>query len=97
MFDGKEIEWASEFKYLGLTSQPPTYAGEAKKHLLIVKSTDNSHRSSEKKREISAALKGLRMVDAKFKESGNVILNFESEHQRNEAAAKVGELDNVCK
>ena len=76
-------------------SQPPTYAEAAKKHLLIVKSTDNSHRASEKKKEISTALKGLQIIDAKFKQSGNVILNFESEHQRNEAAAKVGELDNL--
>ena len=67
----------------------------ARKHLLFVKSTDNTHKATEKKNEISSALKGLQIMDAKFKQICNVILNFESEHQRDEAAAKVEKLENL--
>ena len=34
-------------------------------------------------------------MDAKFKQAGNVILNFESEHQKHEATAKVEKLENL--
>ena len=49
-----------------------------------MKSTDTTHKATKKK-----------IVDAKFKQTGEVILNFESEHQRDEAAAKVEKLENL--
>ena len=54
----------------------------AKKHL-VVKFMDKTHKATEKNNEISLVPKGT------------VILNFESEHQRDEAAAKVEELENL--
>ena len=77
------------------SSSPVTYAGVAKKHLLVVKSTDNTRKAADKKEEISDALGDLQITDARFGRSGNVVLNFETEHQRDEAAAKVGVLDNL--
>ena len=76
-------------------SPPSTYAGVAKKHLLVVKSTDSSLKATEKKNEISNALEGIQIVDAKFNQSGNVTLNFETEQMRDEAAAKVDVLDSL--
>ena len=66
----------------------------ARKHLLVVKSMNTTHKATEKKNEISLVLKGLQIMDAKFKQTGNVILNSESELQRDEAAAKVQQLEN---
>ena len=78
------------------SSPPPSsYAKALKKHLLVVKSTDNAQKATERKDEISDVLKGLQIVDAQFKQTGNVILNFESEKSRDEAATKVGGLDNL--
>ena len=77
------------------SSCPSTYAGVAKKNLLVVQSTVNTQKATEKKNEICDALEGLQIVDSMFKQSGNVILNFETEQQRDEAAAKVGLLDNL--
>ena len=76
-------------------SCPSTYAGVTKKHLLVVQSTVNTQKATEKKNEISDALQGLQIVDTMFKQSGNIILNFETEQQRDEAAAKVDLLDNL--
>ena len=76
------------------SAPPSTYAGVVKKHLLVVKSTD-TEKATEKKEKISNALEGLQIVDAQFRQSGNVVLNFETEHQRDEAAVKVGELDDL--
>ena len=79
-------------------SFPPikSYASVSKKHLLIVKSTVDSQKATEKKSEISNALQGLQIVDTKFKQSnGNVILNFETQEQRDLAVQKVGELENL--
>ena len=73
----------------------PTYASITKKHLLIVKSTDNTQKATEKKDEISDALDGLQIIDTKFNQSGNVILNFENEQQRDAAAAKMAGLENL--
>ena len=79
------------------SSLPPStsYAGVVKKHLLVVKSTDDSKKASEKKREISNVLAGLQIVDTKFQRSGNVVLNFENDSERDEAAMKVGGLGDL--
>ena len=74
---------------------PPSYAGVAKKHLLVVKSTQNQMKATDKKEEISTALNGLQIVDARFGQTGNVVLNFENEVQRDEAIARVGNVDNL--
>ena len=61
-----------------------------------MKSTVDSQKATEKKSEISNALQGLQIVDTKFKQSnGNVILNFETQEQRDLAVQKVGELENL--
>ena len=72
-----------------------SYAGVTKKNLLIVKSTDTEQRTSNKKDEISRALEGIQIADAKFQKSGNVVLNFDSEQERDVAAAKVEEIDDL--
>ena len=61
-----------------------------------MKSTVDSQKATEKKSEISNALQGLQIVDTKFKQrNGNVILNFETQEQRDLAVQKVGELENL--
>lgn len=72
-----------------------SYAGATKKNLLIVKSTDTEQRASNKKDEISRVLEGIQIADAKFQKSGNVVLNFDSEQERDVAAAKVEEIDDL--
>ena len=75
---------------------PVSYANATKKHLLVVKSTVDSMKASEKKNEISDALQDFQIVDTKFrKNNGNVILNFENQEQRDKAAEKVERLDNL--
>ena len=74
---------------------PPSYANAAKKHLLVLKSTDDSQKATDRKEEISTALDGLQIVDAKFKHSGKVVLNFENEAQRDEAAARMNNRDDL--
>ena len=77
------------------SSSPVTYANVAKKHLLVVKSTDSTQKATEKKHEICDALVGVQIADTRFNQSGNVILNFETEQLRNAAVDKVDELDNL--
>ena len=74
---------------------PPTYAGVARKHLLVIKSTEVNKKASENKDEISKVLDGLQIVDTKFQQSGNVVLNFKSDKERDEAAVKMGDLENL--
>ena len=76
-------------------SPPTSYANVTKKHLLVVKSTDNTQKATDKKDVISVALKDLQIADTKFRHSGNVILNFETEELRDRAADVVGDLDNL--
>ena len=74
---------------------PSSYASVAKKHLLVLKSTDDSQKASDMKHQISTALSGVQIVDTMFKHSGNVILNFENETERDKAATKVGNLNDL--
>ena len=67
-----------------------------KKHLLVVKSTDKAQKATERKDDISGVLDGLQVVDARFQPTGKVILNFKTEEQRNRAAEKVGDLNNLA-
>ena len=57
-------------------SFPPlkSYASVSKKHLLIVKSTVDSQKATEKKSEISNALQGLQIVDTKFKQRNGSLM-----------------------
>ena len=73
-----------------------SYAGAAKKNLLVVKSTDSSRKASEKKSEICDALSGVQVRDTRFSKSGNIVLNFESALERDEAANKVAGVENLA-
>ena len=92
-----KVEKIAEKSVSSSPTTPSTYAGAAKKHLLIVKSTVDTQKAIEKKKEISEALEaeGIQIADAKFSEVGNVTLNFESEQQRDAAADKVDELESL--
>ena len=72
-----------------------TYANVTKKNILVVKSTDNTQKASDMKADISSALVGLQIVNTQFKPTGNVVLNFKTEHERDQAAMKVDQLNNL--
>lgn len=73
---------------------PSSYANVAKKNLLIVKSTDDAQKASDKKGEILNAL-SVTVTDTKFAKSGNVVLNFESAEKREEAAREIERLPHL--
>lgn len=67
------------------------YAGAVKKgkNLLIVKSTEKDSSVLNRKEELASALKDVPVVDTKFTDKGNIVLNFASETERRVAAEKI--------
>lgn len=59
-----------------------------KKNLLVVQSTDENVKVKDNKKEMVKALEGTQIVDSRFTQKG-VVLNFEDEAKRDEAASKL--------
>ena len=68
-----------------------------KKNLLIVKSTDMNKKASDTdiKEEVSHALNELQIKDSKFTTGGNIVMNFENEKTRDEAALRLVNVEQV--
>lgn len=64
------------------------------KNLLIVKA-NNNEKAADKKSDIATALVGLPINDSRFTMGGNIIMNFNDESTRNEAAEKLKTIDNI--
>lgn len=54
-----------------------------KKHLPIMKVSDQDKKTTEMKNEISQALQGIQITDLRLTNGGNIIMNFENENIRN--------------
>ena len=67
----------------------PSYAdmakSERKKKWLIIKMTDEDVKMSERKKDVTVALKDVTLISTKNNEDGNVVMNFESEAMREKA------------
>ena len=68
-----------------------SYAGALKKdkNLLVVKSTEKDSTVIERKEELASVLKDVPVVDTKFTNNGNIVMNFASETERRVAADKI--------
>lgn len=66
-----------------------------KKNLLVVKSTDESKKVVDKKKEVAQALDGTQIVDTRFTQKGDIVMNFEDEKKRDEAVQKLGNVSDV--
>ena len=74
-----------------------TYAGKVKgKNLLVVKSADDSKGIGDKKKDVARALGGIPIVDTRFSNKGNVVVNFEDSDVRDDAARLIqGNVEGV--
>lgn len=68
---------------------------QAKKNLLVVRTEDGEEKVIERKKDVSRALEGVQVTDARFTKAGNIVMNFENEHIRDEAAKKLENVNNV--
>lgn len=68
-----------------------------KRNLLVVKATDKTKKASELKGEVAQALNDVQIQidDSRFTEKGNIVMNFENDEMRNEAAKKLESVENV--
>lgn len=67
-----------------------------KKNLLVLKATEANEKASDKKVEVSQALKDVQIKDSKFTSNGNIVMNFESEEILKDAAKKLGSVASVA-
>ena len=67
----------------------------AKKNLLVVKTTDENVKATDMKSEVSQALGSTQISDARFMKGGNIVMNFEHEELRDEAAQKLGNVEKL--
>ena len=67
---------------------------KTKKNLLVVRGTDESP-ASDVKNELSQALEGIQISDTRFTSDGKIVMNFEDETVRNEAAQKITNVERL--
>lgn len=65
------------------------------KNLLIVRASEENEKAIDKKDKVSQALSGVQIQDARFTSGGNIVMNFENEATRDEAAQKLENLEKV--
>ena len=70
-----------------------TYSDKIKKNLLVIKSQEPTIKINEKKKEIAEVLKNIPIVDTRFFQTGNLVVNFPDEECRDSAATLI--QDNV--
>ena len=70
-----------------------TYADKTKKNLLVIKSQESTNKMSEKRKEVAEVLKNISIVDTRFSQTGNMVVNFPDEKFRDSAATLI--QDNV--
>ena len=67
----------------------------AKKNLLVVKPSDENKTVKDIKNEVSQALSEVQIADSRFTNKGNIVMNFENEAMRDEAAVKLENVQQV--
>ncbi len=66
-----------------------------KKNILILKSTNDEIKATDKKEEVARALTDIQINDSRFTAKGNMVLNFENETMMKNAAEKIEKVDNM--
>ena len=70
-----------------------TYADKTKRNLLVIKSQESTTKISERKKEVAEVLKNIPIVDTRFSQTGNLVVNFPNEECRDSATTLI--QDNV--
>ena len=65
------------------------YSGALKKNLLVIKSSIEDEKIVERKQQVASALKGTKYIDTSFPKSGNIVVNFSNENDRQVAATQL--------
>ncbi|XP_076060328.1 uncharacterized protein LOC143036656 [Oratosquilla oratoria] len=65
------------------------------KNLLVIRATDNET-ARDKRFEVCKALSDVQIQDSKFTQSGNIVMNFDTEDARKTASVKLNSVDNVA-
>ena len=88
---GRMVDWRAGKVDDSLSGAGNTYASAVRKdkNLLMVKSTDKDCSVTDRKEELTGVLKNVKLVDTKFTKSGNIVLNFANESERQMAATKI--------
>ena len=66
--------------------------GRKKKNVLVVQASEQDKHAVDMKKE-SQALTGIQITDSSFTNGGNVVMNFENENTREEAAKRLGRVE----
>ena len=66
-----------------------------KKNILVVKGAVENQKAVENKDVVSKALEGVQIQDVRITNEGNMVMNFEDEISRNQAAAKLNAVNAV--
>lgn len=66
-----------------------------KKHLLVVRPSEESKTVSDIKDDVSQALSDVQIAESRFTSKGNIVMNFEKETVRDEAAKKLENVQHV--
>lgn len=65
------------------------------KNLLVVKADSIDGKAIDSKKDVATALAGVPISDSRFTSGGNIVINFEDEAIRNEAAERLKTVENV--
>ena len=68
---------------------------EKKKNILVIKGAEENGKAVENKDAVSKALEGVQIQDVRITNEGNMVMNFEDESIRNQAAAKLNAVNTV--
>lgn len=66
------------------------------KNLLVVKASGEDKKATEIKSEVSQALQGIQITDSRFTNGGNIVMNFDGEKVKDDAAQKLESVEQVC-
>ena len=66
-----------------------------KKNILVIKGAEENQKAIENKDAVSKALEGVQIQDVRITNEGNMVMNFEDESLRNQAAAKLNAVNTV--
>ena len=64
-----------------------------KKNILVIKGAEENGKAVENKDAVSKALEGVQIQDVRITNEGNMVMNFEDENLRNQAAAKLNAVN----
>ena len=68
---------------------------KSEKNLLVIKASSDDKKAVDSKKEVSQALSGVQIKDARFTTQGHIVMNFENEKTREKAAEKLKEVSKV--